>query len=76
MESIAGQSTSLRAIRRLVSVVIAPFFILAETGCIIIPVPSVTPDYETDIIYDATLEPLIGLQQNEVTIVQQHPVFL
>jgi len=30
------------------------------------PVPSVSPDYETGIIDDATLESVIGLQQKEV----------
>ena len=39
---------------------------LAVPGCIVIPVPSVTPDYRAGIIDDKTLESLIGLDQNEV----------
>lgn len=39
---------------------------LAVSGCIIVPVPSVTPDYESGIIDDDTLESLIGLGQEEV----------
>lgn len=38
----------------------------AGSGCIIIPVPSVTPDYRSGIIEDDTLESLIGLDQVEV----------
>ena len=39
---------------------------LTETGCLIIPVPSVTPDHRSGIIEDETLESLIGLTQSEV----------
>ena len=39
---------------------------LAGAGCIIVPVPSVTPDYRAGIIGDETLESLIGLDQSEV----------
>ncbi len=40
--------------------------ILVGTGCIIVPVPSVTPDKETGIIDEATLESLIGLDEEGV----------
>lgn len=40
--------------------------VLTSTGCIIIPVPSLSPDYQTGIIDDETLESLIGLDQEEV----------
>lgn len=36
------------------------------TACIIIPVPSVTPDYREGIIEDETLESLVGLDQAQV----------
>jgi hypothetical protein len=35
-------------------------------GCIIVPVPSIDPDYQTDIIDDVTLESLTGVHEEEV----------
>ncbi len=40
--------------------------VLAMSGCIIIPVPSVTPDRQSGIIDEATLESLVGLDREEV----------
>lgn len=40
---------------------------LTVSGCIIVPVPSVTPDHQSGIIDDDTLESLIGLDEEEVS---------
>lgn len=40
---------------------------LTAAGCIILPVPSVTPDRQSGIIEDDTLESLIGLDQEGVS---------
>ena len=69
MESIASNSIFLRAFRMLLTAgarIVVLGATLVEAGCIIVPVPSVTPDNETGIIYEATLESLIGLDQEEV----------
>jgi TPR repeat protein len=35
-------------------------------GCIIVPIPSIDPDYQTDIIDEVTLESLTGVHEEEV----------
>ena len=39
---------------------------LMAAGCIIVPVPSIDPDYQTDIIDEVTLESLTGVHEEEV----------
>lgn len=39
---------------------------LAGSGCIVVPVPSVTPDYRKGVIEDSILDSLIGLDQEQV----------
>ncbi|MDX1432700.1 MAG: hypothetical protein R3286_09650 [Gammaproteobacteria bacterium] len=56
-----------RRARRIAGALVVSFgMAIAGGGCIIIPVPSVTPDYRSGIIEDDTLESLIGLDQAEV----------
>ena len=66
MKSIAGQSSLLRVSRRLALVGVTLSMIATGTGCIMFPIPSVSPDYATGIIDDTTLKSAIGLQQKEV----------
>ena len=40
---------------------------LMGTSCVIVPVPSTTPDYSAGIIEEESLESLIGLDRSEVT---------
>lgn len=69
MDFISGKSVFLRDFRLFLIAgarIVALGTTLAGAGCIIIPVPSVTPDSETGIIDEATLESLIGLDKDDV----------
>jgi hypothetical protein len=66
MESIARDSIFLSSFRRFALVSVTFSVIATGTGCIMIPIPSISPDYATGIIDDTTLQSTIGLQQKEV----------
>jgi hypothetical protein len=55
MASIGGQSKYLRAFRHLALTLMAFSLIAPGTACIMVPLPSVSPDYATGIIDDATV---------------------
>ncbi len=69
MDSMAGKSVLLRSLRMFLVAgarIVVLGTTLVGTGCVIVPVPSVTPDNESDIIDETTLESLIGLDKVEV----------
>ena len=69
MDSVNAISVVLRVSRSLLVAgarVMVLGSTLTGTGCIIIPVPSLSPCYETGMIDETTLESLTGLDQDEV----------
>ncbi len=69
MESSSGNSVVFRVPRAQV-IAGARIVMLSTTlmaaGCIIVPVPHIDPDYQTDIIDEITLESLNGVHEEEV----------
>ena len=55
MKSIGGQFRYLGAFRHLALTLMAFSLIVPGTACIIVPLPSVSPNYARGIIDDATL---------------------
>lgn len=56
----------LRSVRLAGSGMLLCMLMLPATGCIIVPVPSLSPDYETGIIDESRLEELEGLHRDAV----------
>ncbi len=69
MDSSSGNSVVIRVPRAQVIAgarIVMFSTTLVATGCIIVPVPSIDPDYQTDIIDEVTLESLTGVHEEEV----------